>query len=92
MNNYYQMRMEEMLSDGPFLPRKEILTETTGNHIYYCPICGRAVGMYNIGKWHRQDEYHKEDWICVNADSDYCTEYTQYTDTCEHFEQRGIEV
>lgn len=52
MNNYYQMRMEEMLSDGPFLPRKEILTETTGNHIYYCPICGRAVGMYNIGKWY----------------------------------------
>lgn len=47
-------------------------------------ICGEC-------KWHRQDDYHKEDWICVNADSDYCTEYTDYTDSCEEWEQRGEE-
>ena len=28
---------------------------------------------------------------CGNGRSDYYTDYTEYTDTCECFEQRGIE-
>lgn len=47
-------------------------------------ICGEC-------KWHRQDDYHKSDYVCVNADSDYCTEYTDYTDSCREWEQRGVE-
>lgn len=33
----------------------------------------------------------KGNWCCCNEDSDYYTEYTEYTDTCDCFEQRGIE-
>lgn len=47
-------------------------------------ICGTC-------KWCRQDDFFNDDWICVNADSEYCTDYTDYTNTCEEWEQRGIE-
>ena len=30
-------------------------------------------------------------WICVNSESDYFTDFTDYTDTCECFEERGRE-
>ena len=31
------------------------------------------------------------EWTCCNSDSDYYMDYTGYTDTCEEFEQRGVE-
>ena len=46
-------------------------------------ICGEC-------KWHIHDEID-DGWVCCNADSDYCTYYTEYEDTCREFEQRGIE-
>lgn len=46
-------------------------------------ICGEC-------KWHIRYEHDKY-WSCDNIDSDYFTDYTEYTDTCECFEQRGIE-
>ena len=44
-------------------------------------------------------KYHKPSWetgklrdySCTNEDSDYYTDYTEYTDTCEEWEQRGVE-
>lgn len=31
------------------------------------------------------------EWVCANPKSDYYADYTDFTDTCECFEQRGIE-
>ena len=49
-------------------------------------ICGEC-------KWHKcvQVGFITSDWYCENPDSDNCTMFTDYTDTCEEFEQRGIE-
>lgn len=33
----------------------------------------------------------KRAFSCANKDSDYYTDYIAYTDTCDCFEQRGIE-
>lgn len=30
-------------------------------------------------------------WVCSNSDSDYFADYTEYTDTCPMWEQRGVE-
>ena len=30
-------------------------------------------------------------WYCNCEDSDYYTDYTEYTDTCPMFQERGIE-
>ena len=27
-------------------------------------------------------------WECVNPESDYCTDYTEYTDSCMDYERR----
>ena len=40
-------------------------------------ICGTC-------KWHHKDQFG--DWHCVNSDSEWCTEWTEYTDTCEEWE------
>ena len=34
---------------------------------------------------HRIDPYD-DGWRCVCGDSDYCTEWTEYTDTCDEWE------
>lgn len=36
-------------------------------------------------KWHKRV---LDDWICSNSDSEYCTDYTGYSDTCEEWEAR----
>lgn len=46
-------------------------------------ICGEC-------KWHTYEEIDRG-FVCTNADSPYCTDWTEYTDTCECFEQRGVE-
>ena len=46
-------------------------------------ICGEC-------RWHIKG-WGKDDWICGNDASDYYTDQTDYTDTCECFEQRGVE-
>ena len=46
-------------------------------------ICGEC-------KWHTYEEIDRG-FVCTNADSPYCTEWTGYTDACECFEQRGVE-
>lgn len=49
-------------------------------------------GMCGECKWHRLYEFDKYgQWACGNKDSDYYTDYTEYTDTCDCFEQRGVE-
>ena len=52
-------------------------------------ICGEC-------KWHFKSDWlcvlgREEDWYCAYPDSPHCQEFTDYTDTCEEFEQRGIE-
>lgn len=27
-------------------------------------------------------------YVCVNADSDYCSDWTEFNDACEDFEER----
>ena len=41
-------------------------------------------------KWHKKDKHSQggEDWMCVNPDCYYCTDYTDYDDWCEDWEVR----
>ena len=39
----------------------------------------------------RVDRLTGDAWMCHNEDSDYYCDYTQYNDSCEEFEQRGID-
>lgn len=36
-----------------------------------------------------KDRDQLEDYICVNDSSDNCTEYVEYKDGCEEWEERG---
>lgn len=47
-------------------------------------ICGKC-------KWCKKSTGHFETWFCDQKDSDYYIDYTDYADTCEQFEQRGVE-
>lgn len=38
-------------------------------------------------------EYHKfenvnDGYVCVNSDSEYCADWTEYSDCCEEWEER----
>ena len=35
--------------------------------------------------WHKREG---DEWVCVNKNSDYCADYTEYDDTCEEWEER----
>jgi hypothetical protein len=35
-------------------------------------------------KYHQHDD--GEDWICVNTDSEYVADWTEYEDCCENWE------
>ena len=43
-------------------------------------ICGTC-------KWHYR-EIVSDGWICVNDDSEHCTDFTDYEHTCENWEER----
>ena len=49
----------------------------TTNEEHVCGTC----------RWHRYERIDRG-WICVNADSDYCAGWTEYGDTCEHYEEK----
>jgi hypothetical protein len=38
-------------------------------------------------KYHRQEEIDGG-WVCVNPDSDYCTDWTDFNDCCDYFTER----
>lgn len=38
-------------------------------------------------KWHEHDELFG-DWVCVNADSEYLSDFTGFEDSCEEFEEK----
>ena len=42
-------------------------------------------------KWHKQDLYFPEDWICCNNESEYVTDYTDYNHGCDAWEERSAE-
>lgn len=49
-------------------------------------------GMCGECKWHRKDDDGSiEEWVCHNTESDYFPYATDYTDTCDMWEQKGIE-
>lgn len=40
-------------------------------------------------------KYHEHEsvddgWVCVNADSQYCTDWTDYNHYCEDWEERSV--
>ena len=37
-------------------------------------------------RWHGKNEFY--DWKCVNIESDYCTDWTGYNDSCDCWEER----
>lgn len=41
-------------------------------------ICGTC-------RYHRNDG---TDWVCINKDSEYCSDWTEYGDQCEEWEER----
>lgn len=47
-------------------------------------------GMCGECKWHKYDEFGRA-WVCTNDRSDYVADFTDYTDTCEEWSERGIE-
>lgn len=38
-------------------------------------------------KWHKHEPID-DGWVCVNADSDHCTDWTDYDYCCEEWEER----
>lgn len=36
-------------------------------------------------RWHRREPID-DGWVCVNADSEYCTDWTEYGHGCEEWE------
>lgn len=38
-------------------------------------------------KWHHHESVD-DGWVCVNADSDFCTDWTDYDDCCDEWEGR----
>ena len=38
-------------------------------------------------RYHRHEDVD-DGWVCVNADSDFCTEWTDYEDCCDEWETR----
>ena len=43
-------------------------------------ICGKC-------KWPERDRLG--DWVCVNEDSERCTDYINYTDSCDEWEAKN---
>lgn len=39
-------------------------------------------------RWH-EHEGIDEGWVCTNADSDYCADWTEYDHCCEEWEGRN---
>ena len=38
--------------------------------------------------WHKRSDAWPDDWVCVNGDSEYCADWTSYTDSCSDWEER----
>ena len=43
-------------------------------------ICGNC-------KYHKHEDID-DGWVCVNTDSEYCSDWTEYTDSCDEFTER----
>ena len=39
-------------------------------------------------KWHKLENI-SDGFVCVNSDSDYCADWTEYGDSCEEWEKRN---
>lgn len=37
-------------------------------------------------KWHRH-ENTSQGWVCMNSESDYCADWTEYNDSCNEWEE-----
>lgn len=47
-------------------------------------ICGKCKYHRPVATFSNGDT----DWVCVNDESDYCADFTEYEDGCEEFEER----
>ena len=41
-------------------------------------------------RWHSHEDI-SDGWVCVNDESDYCTDWTDYDHCCEDWEEREEE-
>ncbi len=39
-------------------------------------------------KWHCHEDI-TDGWVCVNSDSEYCTDFTPYDHSCPDWEERS---
>lgn len=39
-------------------------------------------------KYHQREEID-DGWVCVNDESEYCADWTEYNDTCSEWEERN---
>lgn len=46
-------------------------------------ICGTC-------RWHKHEDI-SDGWVCVNDQSDYCADWTDYDDTCDEWEGKKDE-
>ena len=46
--------------------------------------CGTCKYHKSTGKYCEGDT----DYVCMNNDSEYCTDYTEYSDCCDEYEKR----
>lgn len=42
-------------------------------------------------KYHIKDENFEEDYICLNTESDYLADWTDYNFVCDEYKERGAE-
>lgn len=71
------------------------ITGTTGNLRIIGSVemaNGRTVAMdkreiCGTCKYHHHENVD-DGWVCVNDESDYCTDFTEYDDTCNEWEGR----
>ena len=39
-------------------------------------------------QYHKADDCWPSDWVCTNADSENCADFTEWEDWCEQYEER----
>lgn len=48
---------------------------------------GNKKECYGIYKWHEHESIDNG-WVCVNGDSEYCSDWTEYSHWCDEWEER----
>ena len=74
-----QYAFVSMSADANKLNYQRYLKKESANSMDKC--CGTC-------KWHKFENI-SDGFVCVNSDSDYCADWTEYGDSCEEWEKRN---